>query len=181
MPIFKGKQKDVHVEGEGLVLFETVQDAMKGEKIVKDGGYSVKMVAPPPELRKGCDLALQINLVEQAGIDRLLRQKEAAFVEIVPVKKGTSALLDIVKVTDFGDWIMVKAGNMKLTYDKKTCIIVNTSGGGCPDIPYLHGEMLDRKMTDVARPRESGFTLCAWMLDRALVEGLERTKEEAKK
>ncbi len=180
MPLFKGKQKEVHVEGEGLVLFETVQDAMKAEKVVKDGGYAVKMVAPPPELRKGCDLAVQINLVEQAGIDRLLRQQQTPFIEIVPVKKGTSALLDIVKVTDFGDWIMIKAGNMKLTYDKKTYIIVNTSGGGCPDIPYLHGEMLDRKMTEVARPRESGFTLCAWMLDRALVEALEITREAKK-
>ena len=102
MPIFKGKQKDVHVEGEGLVLFETVQDAMKAEKVIKDGGYTVKMVAPPAELRKGCDLAVQINLVEQAGIDRLLRQQQAAFVQIVPIKSGTSALLDIVKITDFG-------------------------------------------------------------------------------
>jgi hypothetical protein len=179
MPIFKGKPK-TSLE-DGLVLFETVQDAMKGEKLVKDGGYPVKMVAPPPELRKGCDLALAINLAEQAGIDRLLRQKGAAFVEIVPLKTGTSALLDIVKLTDFGDWIMVKAGNMKLTYDKKTGIIVNTSGGGCPDIPYLHGEMLDRHLTKVMRPREVGFTLCAWMLDRALVEALELTKEAKQK
>jgi hypothetical protein len=179
MPIFKGKPKSTS-EG-GLVLFETVQDAMKGEKIVKDAGYSAKMVAPPPELRKGCDLAIEINLVEQAGIDRALRQAGSAFTEIVPIKTGTAALLDIVKITDFGDWIMVKAGNMKLAYDKKTGIIVNTSGGGCPDIPYLHGEMLDRHVDEVMRPRESGFTLCAWMLDRALVEARELTKEAKKK
>lgn len=177
MPLFKGKQKSASEEGEGLVLFETVQDAMKGEKLVKDGGYSVKMVAPPAELRKGCDLALQINLVEQAGIDRLLRQQQAAFVQIVPIKSGTSALLDIVKITDFGNWIMIKAGNMKMAYEKGSNIIVNTSGGGCPDIPYLHAELIDRKLNEVPRPRDLGFTLCAWMLDRAVVEGIELTKE----
>ena len=181
MPIFKGKPKTASDAGEGLVLFESVSDAMKGEKIVKNAGYAVKMVAPPPELRKGCDLALQINLVEQAGIDRVLKQQATPFIEIVPIQKGTASLLDLVKVTDFGNWIMVKAGNMKMAYEKKTNIVVNTSGGGCPDIPYLHAEIIDKKLTEIPRPRDLGFTLCAWMLDRAVVEGLDIIDKEAKK
>jgi len=52
-------------EGGGLVLFLDVADAMKAEKVLKEAGYLVKLVAPPPELRKGCDLALEVNVVEQ--------------------------------------------------------------------------------------------------------------------
>jgi len=159
-------------DGGGLVLFEEVQEAMKAERVLKRGDYTVKLVAPPPELRKGCDLAVEVNLVEQPGIERLLKDKEVGYVEVAPLKTETSEVLQIVKVTDFGDWVMVKAGNMKLSFEKESGTIVNVSGGGCPDIPYLHAELLGRLLTEAPRPREIGYTLCALMLDRALEEGL---------
>ena len=161
----------------GLVLFADVQDAMKAEKVLKKAGYYVKLVAPPPQLRKGCDLALGVNLVEQPGIERALKEKDAPYVEVAPLKVGTSELLDVVKVVDFGDWTMVKAGNMKLTFDKVSGIIVNTSGGGCPDIPHMHAELIDRKLNEVERPSDVGFTLCALMLERALEECLALWQE----
>jgi len=167
------KRKKPVLEGGGVVLFREVQEALKAEKVVKEAGYGVKLIAPPPELRKGCDLALEVNLVEKPGIQRALDAKDVGYVGVVPLKVGASELLDIVKVTDFGEWVMVKAANMKLTFEKRSGTIVNTSGGGCPDIPHLHAQMIDKKLTEVARPRDIGFTLCALMLDRALEEGLE--------
>ena len=123
-------------------------------------------------MRRGCDLALEVNLVEQPGIERLLRDSDTPYVEVTPLRSETAALLDVVKITDYGEWMMVKAGNMKLAFDKRTGTIVNTSGGGCPDIPYLHAEMVGRQLAEAPRPRELGFTLCALMLDRALEESL---------
>jgi hypothetical protein len=102
----------------------------------------------------------------------LLHQKETSFVAILPLK-GAGVLLDVVKIKDFDDACMVKAGNMKLTFDKKTGVILNISGGGCPDIPFLHISMLDKKLTEVERPKDKGYTLCALMLDRAFTESLE--------
>ena len=171
MPFLRRKQK-TSFEGGGLVLFRDVQDAIRTEKVLKDAGYAVRLIAPPPALRKGCDLAVEINLVEQPSIERLLNQKDVAYVSIGPLKVGTSELLQIVKVTDFGRWVMVTAGNMKLTFDKDNGIIVNTSGGGCPDIPYLHAELLGKQLTEAPPPRDIGFTLCALMLGRALEECL---------
>lgn len=171
MPFRKHKQKR-SFEGGGLVLFVNVQDAMKAERVLKNASYLVKLVAPPPELRKGCDLAVEINLIEQPGIERLLNQKDVPYVSIVPLKVGSSELLQIVKVTDFGRWVMVTAGNMKLTFDKDNGVIVNTSGGGCPDIPYLHAELIGKRIAEAPLPRDIGFTLCALMLDRALKECL---------
>ena len=169
---FLKRQQKVKFEGGGLVLFQEVPQAMLGEKVLKSAGYTVRLVAPPPELRKGCDLAVEINLVEQAGIERLLKERDTAYVSINPIRPGTAPLLEIVKVTDFGDWVMVKAGNMKITYEKRRGIIVNVSGGGCPDIPYLHAELVDKRLDEAPRPKDVGFTLCALNLERALEECL---------
>jgi hypothetical protein len=166
------KKKKIVFEGGGLVLFREVPHAIGAEKVLKAADYDVRLVAPPPELRKGCDLAVEINLVEQPGIERLLNDRDVDYISIDPLKVGTSGLLEIVKCTDFGEWLMVKAGNMKLTFTKKTGIIVNVSGGGCPDIPRLHAELIDKKLTEATRPKDIGFTLCSLMLDRALEESL---------
>jgi hypothetical protein len=171
MAFIKKKQK-TSFEGGGLILFANVSDAISAEKVLRGAEYAVRLVAPPAELRKGCDLALEINLTEQLGIERLLNQKDVMYISIEPIKTSTSGLLQVVKVTEFGDWIMVKAGNMKLTFDKNSGIIVNTSGGGCPDIPYLHAELIGKQLTEAPRPRGIGFTLCALMLDKALEECL---------
>lgn len=166
-----GKPKG-KVDGGGLVIFEDVSQAIQAEKIVRAGGYDVKLIAPPPKYRMGCDLGLEINLVEKAGIARLLLEKDVPYMEMLATTEGASELLSVVKTTDYGDWLMVKAGNMKLAYEKATGVIVNTSGGGCPDIPYLHAEMLDRKLDEAPKPADLGYTLCALMLDRALEEAL---------
>ncbi len=151
-----------------MVLFETVEDAILAEKMVKRNGIPGRLVAPPPSLRKGCDLALEINLIEQAAIESLLRVK-VPFAGITPLT-GTSELLSIIKVTHYEGYTMVKAGNMKLTYEDHSGIVVNTSGGGCPDIPYLHLQLVGKRLDQIPRPRDIGRTLCALMLDRA-VEG----------
>ena len=63
---------------------------------------------------------------------------------------------------------MVRAANMKLTVDKETPI-VNISGGGCPDVPYLAREMVGKSL--VRRPpREIGHTLCGYALQLAYEE-----------
>jgi len=168
---FRKKTKN-KFEGGGLVLFQAVDEAIAAERILKGDGFEVKLVAPPPTLRKGCDLAVEFNIVEKAGVEKTLAQKGAHFVEILPAA-GTGEILDMVKIKEFDHACMVKAGNMKLTFDKKTGVILNISGGGCPDVPFLHLRMADKKITEVSRPKDSGYTLCALMLDRALVEALE--------
>lgn len=172
-----GIKRKPRFEGGGLFLFENVEDAIKAERVLKSADYMVKLVAPPPALRKGCDLAVEINLVEQMGIERLFEQKGVNYIEVAPMKGGGN-LLEIIKITDFGEALMVKAGNMKLTFDKNTGTILNTSGGGCPDIPYLHAELIDKKLTDAPRPKETGFTLCALMMDRAFLECLNLWKSK---
>ena len=171
------KKKGIPFKGDGIIVFQEVSQAIQAEKLIKGAGHEVKLIAPPVEFRMGCDLALEINLVESAGIERLLKDKDVPYVDISPLIKGTAELCEIIKVTHYGNWTMVKAGNMKLTFDKANGIIVNTSGGGCPDIPYLHIEMLGKPLTEAPKPKDLGYTLCAVMLDRALEECLSLWKE----
>jgi hypothetical protein len=171
------KKEGKAFEGGGIVLFDTVQQAMRAEKVLTEAGFGLKLVAPPPSLRMGCDLALEINLIEQPGVERALREADTYYKQISPLTGGSSAMMRMTQVTDFGDWTMVKAGNMKLCYEKVTGIIVNESGGGCPDIPYLYSEMVDKKLDDVTRPRDLGLTLCARVLDIAYEKCLELYKD----
>jgi hypothetical protein len=158
--------------GDGIIIFHDVAGAMKGEKTVKNADYEVKLVAPPPEMRMGCDLALEINLVEQHGIERLFKEKDIPYKQILPLTKGSTRVCEVVKITDFGQWIMVKAGNMKLSFEKGSGMVVNISGGGCPDIPYLNAEMVGKTLPEAPQPRELGYTLCATMLQRAYEEAV---------
>ena len=175
------KKKSVAFKGDGIIIFQEVSHAIAAEKDIKSAGYEARLIAPPPELRMGCDLALEINLVERNGIERLLKEGDTAFTGIFPLMKGTAPLCEIIKITDYGQWTMVKAGNMKMAFDKDSEIIVNISGGGCPDIPYLHAEMVDKKLTEAPRPKELGYTLCAVMLDLALEECLNLWQRSHKK
>jgi len=161
------RQKKVAFKGDGIIIFQDVAQALQAEKIMRKVGYETRLIAPPPELRMGCDLSLEINLAGQAGIEQLLKEKGTAYVGIFPMMKGTAELNDIIKITDFGQWTMVKSGNMKLAFDNESGIIVNSSGGGCPDIPYLYAELVDKLLTEAPRPKDRGSTLCAVMLDKA--------------
>ena len=164
--------RDIAFKGDGIIIFEDVPQALQAERIIKKVGYAVRLIAPPPDFRMGCDLALEINLVEKPIIERLLKEGDAACTGIYPLMKGTAELCEIVKISDLGRWTMVKAANMKMTFDKGSGVIVNISGGGCPDIPYLNIELVDKLLTEATRPKELGFTLCTVMLDRAFEECL---------
>jgi hypothetical protein len=59
---------------------------------------------------------------------------------------------------------------MKLTVDKETQMIVNVSGGGCPDVPYLAAAMVGKTLTESPKPRELGHTLCGYALELAYDE-----------
>ena len=161
------KKSDIGFKGDGIIIFQDVAQAVQGEKILKKAGHEVRLIAPPPQYRVGCDLSLEIDLHNAAAIEQLFKEKGAGYVGIFPMMTGTAELCDVIKVTDFGQWTMVRAGNMKLTFEKATGIIVNSSVGGCPDIPYLYVELVDKSLNKAPRPKDIGVTLCAVMMDKA--------------
>lgn len=161
-------------EALGLFLFDTVNDALAAERALLAEGYEVKLVAPPSHLRAGCDLSVALLRVEHVGAERVLTAANVQVREWIADADGTADVCDLVTTVDFGEWLMVRAGNMKIVVEKATGIIVNTSGGGCPDIPYLNLGIVGKPLHEVPRPKELGYTLCGLMLDRAYLEARAR-------
>jgi len=183
MRLFGRKKERDEISGAeealGLFLFDEVPHALAAERVLKAAGYEILLVAPPPHLRSGCDLAIAIPRVEQVGAARVLVDADVHVREWVDDSEGTADVCDLVTTVDFGEWMMVRAGNMKIVVEKSTGTIVNTSGGGCPDIPYLNLELVGMDLDDAPRPQELGYTLCGLMLDRAYLEAKSRLEGSA--
>ena len=160
-----------------IVVFENTSEVIRAESLLKAQGWMIRVMGPPPEIRSGCDLVIEIPLIEELHILRSLREGGVEPLQVVPVDSPLLRPVDLYQVKDFGRHLMVRAANMKLTFEKDSGKIVNTSGGGCPDIPVMHAELLDKHISDAPRPRDIGYTLCSLMLDRALEESQSLMKE----
>jgi hypothetical protein len=159
----------------GLVLFENVNEVIQAEKLLKRDGYqNIRVVAPPPQYRTGCDLCLEFPIVDQVGLVRTLKENRIPPLDCVHTAEETMKPVEICKTKDFGAYVMVRAANMKLTFEKQSQRIVNISGGGCSDVPYLAQEMIGKRLSEAPSPRDTGYTLCAYSLAIAFEEAKRR-------
>jgi hypothetical protein len=154
----------------GILVFEHTSEVIRAEKLLRSEGWDIKVMGPPPEIQTGCDLVVRFPLIEQLNILRLLEGAKIHPLQVVPVTGPLLKPVDLFQVKDFGDFLMVRAANMKLTIEKKTQKIVNISGGGCPDVPYLAYEMVGKTLSDSSRPLDIGHTLCGYALGLAFEE-----------
>jgi hypothetical protein len=172
--LFNRQEKPAAENGEearGLLIYGSVNDVIRAEGLLKKNGYEyLRVVAPPPQYRTGCDLSLEFPLVEQMGIVRTLEQNSCQPLDIIHIVEELLRPTEICHVKDFGDYIMVRAANMKITFEKATGMIVNISGGGCSDVPYLAAEMIGKTLFEASSPRDAGYTLCAYTLAIAFEE-----------
>ena len=152
------------------MIFDETRHALKTEKIFHEQGIDVKLVAPPMRFRLGCDLAVMVDIMEKPALERLLSSKGIPFVDIIPLDSDVCRPVSILKRVDYDEATMIKAANMKMVFNRSTGRIVNISGGGCPDVPYLYSSLVNKHLNEVERPARLGFTLCAMMLDKAFIE-----------
>lgn len=158
----------------GFLVFENTSEVIRAENVLKAEGWRIRVMGPPPEIRTGCDLVIEFPLIEELNILRLLRKSDLSPLQVVPVDRPLLQPVDLFHVKDFGQYLMVRAANMKLTIEKETRTIVNISGGGCPDVPYLAKEMVGKSLADAPCPREIGHTLCGYALQLAYEEMKQR-------
>lgn len=168
-----GTQKG-DLQGRGILVFENTSEVIRGERVLQDAGWKIRVMGPPPEIRTGCDLIIEFPLMEELNILRSLQGAGIEPLQVVPVNSPLLQPVDIFQTQDFGQHLMVRAANMKLTVDKKTHTVVNISGGGCPDVPYLAQEMVGKLLDEAPSPREIGHTLCGYALQLAYEEMTRR-------
>ncbi len=154
----------------GFMVFDNTTEVIFAEKLLKKNGWAVRVMGPPPEIRQGCDLVILFPLIDELHILRTLKGERISPLKIVPV---TGLLLEpvaIFQIKDYGRYLMVRAANMKLTVEKETKVIVNISGGGCPDIPFLAASMVGKTLAEAPAPHDIGHTLCGYALQLAYEE-----------
>ena len=156
--------------GRGFLVYENTSEVIRSERLLKDQGWQIEVKGPPPEIQTGCDLVIEFPLIEELNILRTLENAGLSPLQVAPVTGPLLQPVSLYQEVDFGDYLMIRAANMKLTVEKASRVIVNISGGGCPDVPYLAEEMIGKTMDRAPRPRDLGHTLCGYALDLAFLE-----------
>lgn len=170
--LFKKKRSEPESIGSdrGILVFENTSEVIRAENILKREGWHIRVMGPPPDIRSGCDLVIEFPLIEELNILRLLHSVDVVPLEAVPITSPLLLPVNLFQTKDFGDWLMVRAANMKVTVHKASQAIVNISGGGCPDVPYLAREMVGRTLLEAPHPKDLGHTLCGYALALAFDE-----------
>lgn len=163
----RSKTAGKDTNSKGIMVFDHTTQVIKAETLLKAKGWSIQVKGPPPEIRSGCDLVIEFPLIAELSLVRELTEAGVKPIQIVPVNNVLLEPVNLLQEKDFGDFLMVRAANMKITVDKNTKVIVNISGGGCPDVPYLAEQMVNKSLSDAPQPRDVGYTLCAYALQIA--------------
>ncbi|MBI5519290.1 MAG: DUF3343 domain-containing protein [Desulfovibrio sp.] len=152
------------------MAFAHTAEVIRAEAALKAAGFPVRVMGPPPDMRTGCDMVVEFELMREPSARRVLAEARLAPLAVAPVRAGMLEPVSLFQSVDFGQWLMVRAANMKVTVDKETRVIVNVSGGGCPDVPALAELMVGRTLEDAPAPLERGQTLCSYALELAFRE-----------
>ncbi len=169
-----GRRADVRRSDRGILVFHHTSEVIRSELLLKEARMDISVKGPPPDLRTGCDLVIEFPLVLQLKVLAILDGARIAPTRVLPVQDLLLEPVNLFQVKDFGDHLMVRAANMKMTVDKRDHCIVNISGGGCPDVPYLAERLVGKKLHEAPEPRQLGHTLCGYALQLAYEELLRR-------
>lgn len=162
------KQENLQTQKQGILVFAHTSEVIQAEQILKKHDIQVEIKGPPVQLQTGCDMVILFDIMLEPSIVNILHENKIKPLDIVALTK--SNLLEPVNLyhtVDYGDWLMVRVANMKITVEKASKKIVNISGGGCPDVPYLASRLLNQNILKAMPPNVDGKTLCSYSLQKA--------------
>lgn len=154
----------------GVLAFAHTAEVIRAEAALRAAGFDVRVMGPPPDMRTGCDMVIEFELMREPAARRVLAAANLSPLAAAPVRAGMLEPVSLFQAQDFGQWLMVRAANMKLTVDKESRVIVNISGGGCPDVPALAELMVGQTLDAAPPPLSRGQTLCSYALELAFRE-----------
>ena len=164
------------VSERGIMVFHHTSEVIKAESLLKEAGLDVLVKGPPPEIQSGCDMVIEFPIINQLQATDILNKHRIEPIQVLTVQDHLLEPVSLFNVKDFGDFLMVRAANMKITVDKTSLVIVNVSGGGCPDVPFLAELMVGEKLFEAPEPASQGQTLCGYSLHLAYEEMKRRCR-----
>lgn len=157
-------------QGQGLLVFEHTGEVIQAERVLQGAGLAATVMGPPPGLRTGCDMVVVFDLVAEPRVRAALEEARLRPTQVAPVNDPLLEPVSLFQIRDYGEWYMVRAANMKITVARADGRIVNVSGGGCPDVPWLASLLVGQRIDEALEPRVNGRTLCSYALQRAFEE-----------
>ena len=176
LPASTGKIKHLNtgkqgVNDRGLLVFEHTGEVIRAERLLRAAGLEVEVKGPPPELRTGCDMVVVFELVRQAHVMEILEHDGLHPNQVVSANDVLLEPVSLYQIKHLDNrWIMVRAANMKITLDTADGRIVNISGGGCPDVPWVAHKLCGLRLDEAPSPLSMGQTLCCYSLQKAFEE-----------
>lgn len=158
------------ISDKGLLAFQNTSEVIAAEQLLRKAGFEVEVKGPPPDLQTGCDMVVVFPVISQAAIEQALAKANLCPEKIITESDSLLDPVSLFQTTDLGDWLMTRAANMKITVEKRTGEIVNISGGGCPDVPWLAQLLVGQKLCCAPEPISLGHTLCCYSLQKAFEE-----------
>ncbi len=73
----RSKQKSSAPSGSqdrAFIVFDNTSEVIRAEAVLKKQGWKIRVMGPPPEIRTGCDLVIEIPLIERLTILRILEK-----------------------------------------------------------------------------------------------------------
>ena len=154
----------------GFMAFSHTGQVVAARRALLEAGLSPQIKAPPPNLREGCDMVLEFPAELSAVYLAVLEEKKLRPLAIKSIDGPLTAPESLFRKKTFANCLMVQAANMKLTIDQASGRVVNISGGGCPDVPYLAEILSGNLITEVEKPDELSRSLCSFSLAQAKEE-----------
>ena len=155
----------------GLLVFDHTGEVIRVERLLRAAGLEVEVKGPPPDLRTGCDMVVVFELVRQALVRETLEQEGLRPSQVVSAHDVLLEPVSLYQIRQLDNrWIMVRAANMKITLDTADGRIVNISGGGCPDVPWVAHKLCGLRLDETPDPLSMGQTLCCYSLQKAFEE-----------
>jgi hypothetical protein len=153
-----------------MLVYPSTGEVIRAETALRQAGLEVAVMGPPPDLRQGCDMVVEFLLVQEMRVREVLDAHNLPPLRVAVAQDHLLEPVSLYHVKELGDHLMVRAANMKITVNRADRRIVNVSGGGCPDVPFLAEELVGKTLDDAPEPRSLGQTLCGYALQLAFEE-----------
>lgn len=170
------KQEDAS----GFMAFSHTGQVVAARKALLEAGLNPQIKAPPPSLREGCDMVLEFPAELEAVYLAVLEEKKIRPLQVMAIDGPLTTPESLLKRSYFPEHYMVAAANMKITVESGSGRVVNISGGGCPDVPYLASLLSGKIVTEIEKPDELSRSLCSFSLAQATVEAARIFKSGAR-
>lgn len=164
------KERPISDRERGFLSFTHLTNVFKSAEILKANGYAVAIKAKPEDVEAGCDLVIEFPIILGLAVLRLLQSHDLNPLDASLVNYSGYDPASIVTTKDLDPYLMVRASSMEIVVDKRDLKIVNVSGGGCPDVPYLSAMLIGKSIMEAPEPLSIGSTLCGYSLQIAFGE-----------